>query len=151
MNPIRLTACASAVALALAAFAHSSPARADAQLDCKLTFDLTTWSAIYKHAEGKGMVRCENGESMPVVINAKGGGLTVGKSHIDNGHGRFSDVYKISDVLGDYAQAEAHAGIVKAGSAQVLTKGTVSLALAGDGEGVSLGVDVGKFTISRPK
>jgi hypothetical protein len=32
----------------------------------------------------------------------------------------------------------------------VLTKGTVSLALAGTGEGVNLGVSVGKFTISRP-
>jgi hypothetical protein len=31
----------------------------------------------------------------------------------------------------------------------VLTKGTVSLALAGAGEGVELGVSVGGFTISR--
>ena len=151
MNAIRISACASALALVLAAIGTSSPARADAQLDCKLKFDMTTWSAIYKHAEGKGVVTCENGESMPVVITAKGGGLTVGKSHIDNGHGKFTDVYKIGDVLGDYAQAEAHAGLVKSGGAQVLTKGTVSLALAGDGEGVNLGVDVGKFTLARAK
>jgi len=61
----------------------------------------------------------------------------------------FSDVHQISDVLGDYAQGGAHAGVVKSASGQVLTKGTVSLALAGTGEGVNLGVDVGKFTISR--
>ena len=151
MHPIRISACASALALAIAVAASPSPARADAQLDCKLRFDLKTWSAIYKHSEGSGTVTCENGESMPVKITAKGGGLTVGKSQIDNGHGRFSDVYKIGDVLGDYAQAEAHAGVVKSGAAQVLTKGTVSLALAGDGEGVNLGIDVGKLTISRMK
>ena len=54
-----------------------------------------------------------------------------------------------SDVLGSYAQGEAHAGVVKSGTAQVLTKGDVSLALAGNGEGVDLGIDIGKFTLSR--
>ena len=37
----------------------------------------------------------------------------------------------------------------KSGEAQVLSKGPVQLALAGGGEGVNLGVDVGAFTISR--
>jgi hypothetical protein len=50
-------------------------------------------------------------------------------------------------VLGNYAQGEAHAGITKSGTAQVLTKGTVSLAIAGHGEGIDLGVDVGEFTL----
>lgn len=63
----------------------------------------------------------------------------------------WSLVHTMSDIFGNYAQAEAHAGLVKSGSAQVLTKGTVSLALAGDGEGVDLGVDVAKFTISPAK
>lgn len=150
MNPIRTTA-ATLLLVCAAGACLPREARADAELDCKLRFDLTTWSALYKHAEGRGTVTCENGQSMPVVLQAKGGGLTVGKSHIDNGHGRFSDVHSIDDVLGDYAQAEAHAGLVKSGAAQVLTKGTVSLALAGDGEGVNLGVDVGKLTIARAK
>ena len=86
---------------------------------------------------------------MNVNIAAKGGGLTVGKSHIDNGTGKFTDVHKIDDVLGSYAQGTVHAGAGKSGTAQLLTKGTVSLALAGDGEGINLGVDVGKFTIER--
>jgi len=86
---------------------------------------------------------------MNVKISAKGGGLTVGKSHIDNGTGRFTDVHNINDVLGTYAQGDASAGAVKSGTAQLLTKGTVSLALAGSGEGVELGVSVGGFTIEQ--
>jgi hypothetical protein len=86
---------------------------------------------------------------MRVKIESKGGGLTAGKSHIDNGTGKFTDVHKIADVLGTYAQGDASAGAVKSGTAQVLTKGTVSLALAGAGEGVELGVSIGGFTISK--
>lgn len=147
---IRHTALFAALLASTAAFAiPQRAAAADADLDCKLSFSLTGWSLIYKHAEGEGVVTCENGQSMPVKISVKGGGLTAGKWHVDNGHGKFSDVNKIEDVLGRYAQAGAHAGVVKSGEAQVLSKGTVSLALAGSGRGVDLGVDVGAFTISR--
>lgn len=120
-----------------------------AELDCSMSFALTGWSLIYKHAEGDGVVRCENGQSMPVTISVTGGGLTAGKWHVDDGSGTFSDVHDINDVLGSYAAGSAHAGVVKSGSAQALTKGNVSLVLAGTGEGVDLGVDVSKFTISR--
>ena len=138
-----------ALALALAAAIPQPAKAASAELDCKLRFSMTGWSLIYKHAEGSGIVTCANGASMHVRIKAKGGGLTAGKSHIDNGTGRFSDVHRISEVLGTYAQGEAHAGVVKSSTAQVLTKGTVSLALAGTGEGVNLGVSFGGFTISQ--
>ena len=150
---IRIYAGVLSAAIALSAVAmHAPKAYAEgADLDCKLHFNLTGWSAIYKHADGSGTVTCANGTSMRVSLAAKGVGLTVGKSKIDNGTGKFSDVHSITDVLGDYAQAEAHAGVVKSGTAQVLTKGPVSLALAGSGEGVDLGIDVGKFTISRSK
>lgn len=129
-------------------------ARADAaqaNLDCKLRFSLTGWSAIYKHAEGNGIVTCEDGSSMRVSIEAKGGGLTAGKSRIDHGTGKFSDVRSIDDVLGSYADGEAHAGVVKSGAVHLLTKGTVSLALAGAGEGVDIGVDIGKFSLKRAR
>ena len=119
-----------------------------ADLDCKLRFSLTGWSLIYKHAEGSGVVTCANGKSMPVKVEAHGGGITVGKSHIDNGTGKFSDVHKIEDVLGTYAQGDASIGAGKSGTAQVLTKGTVSLALAGAGEGIDIGVSVGGFSIT---
>ncbi|HEY6940633.1 hypothetical protein [Dokdonella sp.] len=138
-----------AAGLALALFGSAQAHAESANLDCKLKFSLTGWSLIFKHAEGHGVVSCENGESMNVKISAKGGGLTVGKSHIDNGTGRFTDVHNISDVLGTYAQGDASAGAVKSGTAQVLTKGTVSLALAGAGEGVELGVSVGAFTLEK--
>lgn len=147
-----LVAMAAAGTVATAAppsHASSVSERGAPDLDCKLTFSMTGWSLIYKHADGTGRVTCENGRSMPVKISIKGGGLTAGKWHVDNGKGRFTDVHRISDVLGHYAQGGAHAGMVKSAEAQVLTKGNVSLALAGHGEGIDLGIDVGAFTISR--
>ena len=141
----------SVAALALCAVGGHQAFAANAELDCKMHFSLTTWSAIYKHAEGSGVVKCENGSSMRVNITTKGAGLTVGKSHIDNGTGTFSDVHSIDDVLGSYAQGEAHVGVVKSGTAQLLTKGTVSLALAGSGEGVDIGIDVGEFVLTRAR
>jgi len=146
-----LAASVSALVLAAAMALPRTSQAADANLDCKLKFSLTGWSAIYKHAEGHGTVTCENGQAMNVKIEAKGGGLTVGKSHIDNGTGHFTDVHKMDDVLGTYAQGDASIGAGKSGTAQVLTKGTVSLALAGAGEGVDIGVSFGGFTISRSK
>jgi hypothetical protein len=136
-------ACALAVALPMGA------ARADeATVKCDLTFNLQGWSIIYKQGEGTGTVVCDNGQSSRVKIRVVGGGLTAGKYRITNGKGEISKVRGISDVYGDYAQAGAEAGVVKSANAQVLTKGTTSLALSGTGEGMNLGVSVGKFTIS---
>ena len=116
-------------------------------VSCRLDFDMAGWSAFYKTASGTGRVSCDNGQSMAVSISAKGGGLTVGKSEIRGGRGEFSGVRSINEVLGTYVSAEAHAGVVKSSKAQVMTKGEVSLALAGTGEGVDLGVAFGGFTI----
>lgn len=138
-------------ALLAACGLHSVRAAAAEKLDCEMRFNLTGWSAIYKHAEGTGLINCNNGKSYPVNIVAVGGGLTVGKYKVENGKGKFSDVASPSDLFGDYAQGEANAGIVKSGTAQVLTKGTASLALAGSGQGVDIGISFGKFTISRAK
>jgi hypothetical protein len=122
---------------------------AEANVKCHLDFRLSGWSAIYKHAEGSGTVRCDNGQRAAVKINVVGGGLTAGKFRIDHGTGDITHVRGIDDVFGGYVQAGAEAGVVKSGTAQLLTKGTTSLALAGHGEGINLGVSVGKFTISR--
>jgi hypothetical protein len=152
MKKSHLVTLLAGAALAVAGTVSTTAVQAKgADLDCKLHFSLTGWSAIYKHAEGRGVVTCENGTSLPVVIEAKGAGLTVGKSKIENGTGRFTDVYAIGDVLGSYAEGEAHAGVVKSGNVQLLTKGTVSLALAGNGEGIDLGIDVGNFTLRAAK
>jgi hypothetical protein len=40
--------------------------------------------------------------------------------------------------------------VAKAGTAQILTKGKVSLALAGKGEGFDVGIAVSGFRISKP-
>ncbi|MBU6246750.1 MAG: hypothetical protein KGN77_03245 [Xanthomonadaceae bacterium] len=122
---------------------------ASASVKCDLAYNLSGWSILYKHAEGSGTVTCDNGQSARVKITVVGGGLTAGKYHIDHGKGEISKVHDISEVFGSYAQAGAEAGVVKSGTAQVLTKGTTSLALAGTGEGVNLGISVGKFTITR--
>lgn len=131
---------------------YANHAHADkGKMDCEMRFSLRGWSAIYKHAEGSGLISCDNGKSYPVNIVAVGGGLTVGKYKVDNGKGKFSDVTSSSELFGDYAEAEANAGVVKSGTAQVLTKGTVSLALAGSGEGVDLGISFGKLTLTPAK
>lgn len=135
------------LACALGVVAAPQARAADRDIDCKLHYSLTGWSLIYKHTSGRGRVTCNNGQSMRVLLSAKAVGLTAGKWHINNGTGRFSDVHNIREVLGGYAQASANAGLAKSGEAQVLTKGPVSLALAGGGNGVNLGVDIGQFRI----
>ena len=124
-------------------------AQAAGNVDCKLRFNLEGWSAFYKTAKGTGTITCDDGSSMPVRISAKGGGVTFGKSTIENGVGEFSGVHDIHDLLGTYASAEAHAGAVKSAHAQVVTKGEISLALSGKGEGWDLGVAFGNFFISE--
>lgn len=144
-----LTALIGAALLCATSFAATQTASAaGTDLECKMHFTMKGWSAIIKKAEGHGTVRCANGASMPVNIRVIGGGLTAGKWQISDGTGTFTDVYRISDVLGNYAQGEANAAAGKAATAQVLTKGNVSLALAGVGEGVDLGISGAKFTIS---
>lgn len=138
-------ACATACTTTPVSTAHAG----DATVKCDLVYDLSGWSLIYKHAEGAGTITCNNGQRANVSIAVVGGGLTAGKYQINNGKGEISNVHTINDVYGDYAQAGAEAGVVKSSQAQVLTKGTVSLALAGTGEGVNLGISAGKFTISK--
>jgi hypothetical protein len=121
----------------------------DGSMTCKMQYTLTGWSVIYKHAEGKGTVRCSNGQSMAVKLSAKGGGLTLGKYKVHNGFGQFSGVRNIRDVLGTYASAGADAAAGPGVTSQAMTKGDVSLALSGTGEGVNLGVAITGFTISR--
>ena len=139
----------SALAL-LGCLAYGGTAQA-APVDCKLKFTMSGWSAFYKRADGTGTVTCNNGQSMAVKLSARGGGLTAGKSTIRDGVGEFSGVHSINDVLGSYASAEAHAGAVKSSKGQVVTKGEISLALAGTGEGWDLGIAFGKFSIKPAK
>ena len=116
---------------------------------CRMTYSLAGWSAGYSTASGSGTITCDNGQSARVSLRATGGGITAGKSKIVNGDGRFSAVGDIGELFGSYASAEVHAGAVESSAAQVVTKGTVSLAFSGTGKGVDLGVTFGKFVIAK--
>ena len=140
---LRLLACA------CLAFSGMSVAMAGEPLDCHLEYTMEGWSAFYKTAEGEGMVYCSNGRKLPVKITSRGGGITFGRSKIEHGRGEFSGIYGIREVLGGYAAAEAHAGAGRSGKAQVVTKGTVSLALTGHGSGWDIGVSIGSFVLSE--
>jgi hypothetical protein len=127
-----------------------APAGAVAQTTvCRMDYTLKGWSAFYKTSNGSGTITCDNGQTATAKISAKGGGLTAGRSEIREGNGKFSEVSDIRELFGTYASATAAAGAVKSSEAQALTKGEVSLALAGKGTGVELGVSFGKFTITR--
>jgi len=125
-------------------------AAAEGDLSCTLKFSSSEWSALYASSQGSGTVTCTGGKTMPVAISAKGLGLTAGKWKITDGTGKFTHVYKIDDVLGSYLALSGDVGLVKAGTARVLTKGKVSLALAGTGDGFDVGVAISDFKISRP-
>ncbi len=118
---------------------------------CEMDFDLKGWSAFVKKARGTGTVTCENGQSARVKIRVRGGGLTFGKSEILQGKAKISGVKDISEVFGSYASVSAHAGVGPSAEATAMTKGEVSLALAGTGRGVDLGVAFSKFKIQRAK
>jgi hypothetical protein len=132
------------VLLAASTAAHAGDTK------CSMTFKMTGWSAFYKRADGTGHIKCSNGQSMNVKLRARGGGLTVGKSTIDDGKGEFSGISGgISELLGSYVAAEAHAGVVNSAQANVMTKGEVSLALSGTGKGWDLGIAFGKLQIIK--
>lgn len=131
-----------------ASLLYAGNARAAGEITCRMTFEMHGWSVFYKASNGTGEVTCSNGQRMHVNLRSRGGGLTFGKSSI-TGVGKFSGIFNISEILGTYAVGEAHAGAAASAHGTVMTKGNVSLALSGTGKGWNLGVDFGKFTISR--
>jgi hypothetical protein len=133
---------------AAAAALLAAPAEADL-VSCKMTFNLSGWSFVYKQMKGEGKVTCSNGQRADVEIESHGGGFTIGKSDILDGEGTFSEVKDISEIFGTYAQAEAHGSATKGGAAQAMTKGEISLAIAGAGRGWDVGVSFGGFTIKK--
>jgi hypothetical protein len=133
-----------------AAFATLLAVPAQAELTtCRMTFSLSGWSLVYKQMKGEGKVTCENGQSAAVTLESHGAGFTIGKSDVLNGKGTFSEVKDISEIFGTYVKADASAKAVEGGEAQVMTKGEISLAIAGEGRGWDVGVSLGGFTIKR--
>lgn len=127
-----------------------APAHAG-DISCTLHYNMSGGGAFYKHSTGSGEVSCSNGQHLAVDIESKGGGLTFGHSSIVDGVGRFSPISDIHDVIGGYATAEANAGAGNASKAQVVTKGSISLALTGKGTGHTLGVSFGSFILTARK
>ena len=136
------------LAAAAAVLMFATPAAAD-MTTCTLSYTLKGWSFIYKQYKGSGTVTCTNGQTAEVSIVTRGGGLTVGKSEIEDGKGVFSDVKDIAEVFGTYVSASAGAGATKSAEAQAMTKGEISLAISGTGRGMEIGVAFGSFTIER--
>jgi hypothetical protein len=128
----------------------SLPAGANPYTKCEMTFNLKGWSFLYKTMKGSGSVTCDNGQSAAVAIVSHAGGLTAGKSEIEDGKGTFSTVKDISEIYGSYAVGEAHAGATRSVAASAMTKGEISLVISGTGRGVDLGVTLGAFTIKQP-
>ena len=126
----------------------ATPAAADLT-KCTMTFNLSGWSFIYKEMKGEGKVSCSNGQRADVTIVSRAGGLTIGKSDILDGEGTFSEVKDISEIFGTYAQLEARGTANTGGAAQVMTKGEISLAIAGKGRGWEAGVSLSGLTIKR--
>ena len=97
---------------------------------CALRFRMNDAAASGGVASGSGTVTCADGSSLRVVIRARRAGNLATRS----GTGTFSDVHRISEVLGSYAPPESHAQASASGAGQRLTNGKVSLALDSSGE-----------------
>src|SRR5260370_17765689 len=106
-------------------FAPTTPAKTV----CEMQFTLKGWSAFYKTAKGNGTITCDNGQKASVRIEARGGGLTAGKSQVSDGHGKFSSVNNINELFGSYGAASAAPGPGKSGEAPPIPKATFSLPL----------------------
>ena len=143
MTPFRIAV------FAVALFVVAAPLQAGTV--CEMTFTMSGWSAFYKTSQGTGVIKCDNGQKAKVKVSSKGGGITFGRSKIKDALGKFTEVDDISDLFGSYGQGEAHAGAGKSAKASVVTKGDISLAIAGKGTGVDVGISFGKFTIEKAK
>lgn len=131
----------------------SSPASADeydpARTKCRLVYNASGWSFVYKTMDGTGRITCDNGQQLDVTIKVRAGGATAGRSEIIGGRGTFTSVRDIGELPGSYVELGAHAGMTGSAAASVVTNGLISLALSGTGNGVDLGVSVGSFRIEK--
>ena len=135
------------VLLAAGILSLAAPAAADGLTKCRMTYDLSGWAVIYKTSKGTGRITCDNGQAANVRISTHGGGATVGTSTVVGGRGVFSGAGDIEELYGTYVEATAHAGAGASSDARAMTKGNVSLSLAGTGQGFNVGVAFGGFTI----
>ena len=84
-----------------------------------------------------------------VVSRSDGPALNFEIHKVINGTGTFSAVADIRELFGGYAEALAHAGAGAAVSARVAMKLNANLTIASTGQGISLGLAFGSFSIER--
>ena len=125
----------------------SFSATAESAVSCKMSYRLKGWSFAYKQYDGSGQVSCSNGQRARVILASKSVGFSIGASEIE-GTGQFTELKDISEIYGTFVSLEGHAGATKSAAGQVLTRGVVSLALAGKGRGIDIGVTLGGLNIS---
>lgn len=150
-RPFSLLTCLVALGLAIApavSSAKEEEGRGKPTVKCRMKFDLSSWAFLYKSGKGQGTITCDNGQRADVKIRTHGGGATFGKMKIENGSGTFTKVHDISELFGSYARTEAHAGASGHAEAQSMTKGGISMSLAGTGHGFDIGIAFGSFKIS---
>lgn len=138
-----------ATALALACGLHIGAAHAQ-QLTCELEYESSGGGFFVKRTSGTGVIQCSNGQRLQVDITSRGGGLTFGHARISDGHGEFTPVSHIRELLGSYTEAEVSAGgSSTANKSQIMKKGPVRLKLRGRGSGRTLGIAFGRFHITE--
>jgi hypothetical protein len=118
-------------------------------MDCELRFNLKGRPAFYETATGEGVITCNNGQMAELSIRASGGGITFGMSEVVDGTGKFSDAGTIDELFGSYVHGEVFARTGNPVAVQVLTKGRISLVLAGTGRGMDFGFAFEKLTLER--
>jgi hypothetical protein len=116
---------------------------------CHIRYTLKGWAVVYESSSGSGTITCDNGQSAKVVLKSKGAGVAFGKETILDGEGAFSEVGDISELFGHYVALATDAGSGKAADSQVMTKGEISLALAGKGKGMEVAIAFGDFDITK--
>lgn len=131
------------LSLGVASTAQAKPTK------CHIRYSLKGWAVVYATASGSGTITCDNGQTAKVSLKSKGGGVAFGEEKVVEAEGAFSDVNDISELFGHYAAVDANAGEGKEADSQVMTKGPVSLALAGKGKGMEVGISFGDFDITK--
>jgi hypothetical protein len=120
---------------------------ASTELDCTLHFDMHGWSETRERAVGEGNITCTNGKTVEVRVEAYGPGVTSINSTFQDATGDFTEVSELNDLLGTYRGLVAPVGADRGAEVNVVTKGEVSVALAGAGKGWDLGVTMGRLDI----
>lgn len=129
--------------------ARAEDEKPQSKIKCEMEFSMKGWAALYRTASGSGTITCSNGETIDVELESRGFGLAAGEAEVSDARGVFSPVAKTEQLLGTYIGRSAVAAAGAADAAGAFTKGDVSLAVYGEGEGKGLAAGGARVTIKR--